>query len=531
MANKSIFNSTRKSSIPVTNTVNKAGGRAYDLGAEGSLAQYVVTGTFNQTFYASANEQVEKVIELANQCSDEFIAQAAVYGHRVARMKDTPALLANVLANRGEKGLALLRAIFPRVISGTKMLRNFCQILRSGKCGRKSFGSAVKRMIVEWLQSQDADNLFKGSVGNDPSLADVIKMVHPKPVNKAQEAFYAWLIGKTYNKRYLSPLLKQFENFKQGKGEVPEVDFRMLTALSLTTEQWSDIARNASWNTLRMNLNTFARHGCYNDATLVKVLAEKLRDAESVRKSNAFPYQLLTTYQNTEGQIPAALSLALQDALEIATQNVPSLKGETIICIDVSGSMQDAVTGVRAGSTTKTKRVDVAALMASSIMRVNPNATVIPFDTSVKSVYINPRDSVMTNAAKLSIRGGGTDCSCALRHLNSTKAKADTVIFVSDNESWYTPASSAGFILYGRANAKTNMVNEWEAFRQRNRKAKLICVDIAPGSTTQAPDSKDILNVGGFSDAVFEVVANFVNHDNSDFAKIIKDSVTLGLDS
>ena len=82
MANKNIFKSDRLASIPKVNTVNKAGGVAYDLGSEQALAQYVVSGTFNGTFYASASEQLDAMLALAGKCSTEFVAKAAVYGHR-----------------------------------------------------------------------------------------------------------------------------------------------------------------------------------------------------------------------------------------------------------------------------------------------------------------------------------------------------------------------------------------------------------------------------------------------------------------
>jgi 60 kDa SS-A/Ro ribonucleoprotein len=39
--------------------------------------------------------------------------------------------------------------------------------------------------------------------------------------------------------------------------------------------------------------------------------------------------------------------------------------------------------------------------------------------------------------------------------------------------------------------------------------ARLVCIDIQPYGTTQAMERDDILNVGGFSDAVFDVVASF----------------------
>jgi 60 kDa SS-A/Ro ribonucleoprotein len=527
MANKKLFNSVSNRG-PVTNTVNQAGGVAYELSNESALAQYVVTGCLNQTYYASADEQVDKVLELAGKCSTEFVAKAAVYGHRVARMKDTPALLANVLANRGEEGLRYLELVFPQVISGTKMLRNFVQILRSGRCGRKSFGSATKRFINSWLANQEAEALFRQSVGNDPSLADIVKMSHPKPKNKAQEAFYAWLLGKDYQTRYLPKLIKEFESFKQGKSEVvPDVDFRMLSNefARIGAEGWKEFARKGGWNFLRMNLNNLQKYGCFADKDFVKEVTTKLADEKLVRIANAFPYQLLTTFQNVQAEVPTSIKLALQDAMEIATTNVPKLEGKTAVCIDTSGSMGSFITGNRGlGATSKTTCVDVAGLMAASIVRVNPDTDIVPFDTAVRLVDFNPRDSVMTNARKFARNGGGTDCGSALRYLNGNNWKGDTVIFVSDNESWYTPSNSALVAYYGR---KTGMVSEWQILKKRNPKAKLVCIDIQPGSTTQVPDDKSVLNVGGFSDAVFEVVANFVNGDSQDFVKVIKEKVNL----
>ena len=44
-----------------------------------------------------------------------------------------------------------------------------------------------------------------------------------------------------------------------------------------------------------------------------------------------------------------------------------------------------------------------------------------------------------------------------------------------------------------------------------NPKAKLVCIDIAPYGTTQAQTREDVLNVGGFSDAVFDQIAAFAN--------------------
>jgi 60 kDa SS-A/Ro ribonucleoprotein len=170
------------------------------------------------------------------------------------------------------------------------------------------------------------------------------------------------------------------------------------------------------------------------------------------------------------------------------------------VCVDVSGSMQSPITGVRKGSTSSVRCIDAAALVASALLRNNENAEVIPFEQHVVKTRLNAQDSVMTNAQKLaSINGGGTNCSAALRYLNEQNAKGDLVVFVSDNESWMDV----------QTHRTTALMQEWLRFSQRNHNARLVCVDIQPNSTTQASERKDILNVGGFSDDVFRIIAEF----------------------
>jgi 60 kDa SS-A/Ro ribonucleoprotein len=135
------------------------------------------------------------------------------------------------------------------------------------------------------------------------------------------------------------------------------------------------------------------------------------------------------------------------------------------------------------------------------VVRKNPSAEVLPFDQDVVEMALNPRDSVMTNANKLaSIGGGGTNCSAPLAALNERRAEGELVIFVSDSESWVDAWHGRG----------TATMIEWQRFKARNPSAKMVCIDIQPYGTTQAKERADILNVGGFSDAVFDVIARFV---------------------
>jgi 60 kDa SS-A/Ro ribonucleoprotein len=50
---------------------------------------------------------------------------------------------------------------------------------------------------------------------------------------------------------------------------------------------------------------------------------------------------------------------------------------------------------------------------------------------------------------------------------------------------------------------------EWNRFKVRSPDARLVCIDLQPYGTTQAKEREDILNVGGFSDQVFETISEF----------------------
>src|SRR5687768_2599175 len=259
MANKNLFQTLRGALIPQATTRNDAGGAAYELSPQAALARMAVTGSFGRTYYASPELQLDRVLEVARQVDTDFLARTALYARRKGYMKDMPALLCAVLATRD---LDRLIEIFPHVIDNGKMLRNFVQILRSGVTGRKSLGSAPKRLVRQWLERATERQLIDASVGNSPSLADVVKMVHPRPVSRDREAFYAWLIGKPWDAGVLPEVLRHYEAWKLSReGAVPEVPFQMLTALDLGEKEWSAIAVTASWQTTRMNLNTLLRHG------------------------------------------------------------------------------------------------------------------------------------------------------------------------------------------------------------------------------------------------------------------------------
>lgn len=520
MASKTLFSSKKAPKAEPfkaqpTELKNEAGGKTYKREDREALAQLVMTGFLGDVFYTTGQEQLNQVLDLAKRVDTEFLAKLAVEARENGYMKDTPALICAILTTRGEEGRVFLRKIFNRVIDNGKMLRNFVQIVRSGQVGRKSLGSAPKNLVRDWFRNRNEASIFRNSVGNDPSMADVIKMVHPKPEDKTREALYAYILGKETKSDNLPEVVKVFERIKASKdltgyneqNGFNAIPMEMLAGLEgLSEDSWKVLATNMSWTQLRMNLNTLARHGVLKSEKMVNLIADKLRDAEAIKKAKVYPYQIFTSLMFIGDDVPNKIQRALEDALDMSLDNIPDLEGKRVFVFpDVSGSMSSFVTGNRGTASTKMRYVDVAALFAAALRR--KGAEVWAVDTSLHKLKIGAKASVAEVAKTLaSMGGGGTNLSLPMRELNNIGEKPDLIVYFSDNESW----ADRGMHYYGG----TGMMQEFEKLKKRAPQCKLVCVDMAPYQGKQAQESKDILNVGGFSDRVFDVVDDFLKGRN-----------------
>lgn len=510
MANKNLFASAVARLLPGANALNREAAPAYAYEPQALLAQLAATGTLSDTFYGTAGDQLQRALDAAMAVDPAFVAKAALYARQSGAMKDMPALLTAYLTV-AEPDLAV--RIFERVIDNGRMLRNFVQIMRSGQVGRTSLGTRPKRLVTQWLERASVRELMAAATGNDPSLADIVRMVHPKPADEARRACYGWLIGKPYDVAALPAEIAAFEAWKRDNSlPLPPVPFEWLTPFPLTAEQWGELAGRMGWQALRMNLNTLARNGAFQVAGVTDLVAGRLADPEKLRKARPMPYQLMVAMGSAGAGVPLKVQAALEDALELSLRSVPKVPGRVVVCPDVSGSMSSPATGYRKGASSKVRCIDVAALVAAAMLRTNGQTRVMPFEQQVVDVDLEPMARVAVNAAALAcIGGGGTNVSAPLARLNEEGADVDLVVIVSDNESWVDATR------YGA----TATMREWDKIVRRNPGAKLVCVDIQPEGTTQAHGRPEILNVGGFSDAVFDTIARFARGEARSWAELV----------
>jgi 60 kDa SS-A/Ro ribonucleoprotein len=348
-----------------------------DENVAGKLAKYAVTGVLQGTYQAGVREDVGKLAELASAVSSELVAKTALVARAHGRSKTLPALLVATLAARD---VSMMERVFARVIDDGPSLLTFCDAVRSGSLGRKSFGSAPRRALRNWFSSRSPEAIFRQSIGRSPSMSDVIKMVRPAPrayargndageSDAAREALYGYLVGKNIDRSLLPPLARALDDFKHTdapRGPVPDLPLEMLTALPLRTAHWNQLTPKMTFSQLRQHLGTLLRHGVLADPRVAESVAERLSDPRAIARAKAKPYTLYTTLRAVQAHAPHVIVRALERAIELALGNVPTASGGVTVNVDGSGSMLGPLAGARRSFSDALRCVDVATLIANA---------------------------------------------------------------------------------------------------------------------------------------------------------------------
>jgi hypothetical protein len=286
------------------------------------------------------------------------------------------------------------------------------------------------------------------SKGDAVRMADVIELTHPSPdVDKRiwQGDLFRHAIDRRHNRESdLSPRLKVVAARK----ELTSLDQAGKDAL-LASEDGAEKLREAGmtweatagWKQGKMDANAWEKQipsmgymatirnlRNFDDAKISEEacnqVALKIANADEVRKSRQFPFRFLAAYKN------AGLRWAwpLEQALNMSLENVPELKGRTLILVDRSGSMFYSTS-----EKTEMTFADSAALFGSALALRAEKATLVQYGTSWQEVKFTKGDSILRMIDRFGPMGG-TDTQGAV----SANYKAhDRVIVLTDEQANY----------------------------------------------------------------------------------------------
>jgi hypothetical protein len=210
----------------------------------------------------------------------------------------------------------------------------------------------------------------------------------------------------------------------------------------------------------------------------VGLACDMLVDEKLIKSSRILPFRFSTAYEEisrlgSSSDVRMVMT-SLHQALDISAINVPKFDGDTLVVLDVSGSMSG-------------RPSEIASLFGAMLAKAN-NCDVMTFATSANYKAYNPMDSIITIRDGFRFSGGGTNFKDIFLKANK---KYDRVIILSDLQGWVgktTPASE--FNLYKKKFNCNPYVYSW---------------DLNGLGTMQLPE-QNVFALAGFSDKVFDIM-------------------------
>lgn len=344
-------------------------------------------------FYEDGASIAKRIEESAAKVSPAALASLAVEARGTFNLRHAPLLLLDTLARTGS-GDKLVADTICRVIQRADELAELLAIhWRNGKQPipaqmRKGLARAFGKFSEYQLAKYDRDGQVK--------LRDVLRLVRPKPGDDAQSALY-----KAVKERALKTP-DTWEVALSGGADKKETFERLIREGKL------------GYFALLRNLRNMAQAGVDEDLINEAIVARK-GGAERI-----LPFRYIAAARAAP-QFEPALDIALQAAIKA----LPQLSGKTVVLVDVSGSMDERLSGK-----SDLTRMDAAAALAAIL----PCESLRVLTFSHHTVEVAPRRGMAGVEAVINSQDhGGTLLGQALETVS--KIKHDRLVVITDEQS------------------------------------------------------------------------------------------------
>ena len=420
---------------------------------------------------------------------------------------------------------AVVRSVLQRADEPGEMLAYFTS--RYGRSVPIAIKRGISDAIVGHKVKRPLYSEYTALKYDTPShgwrFADVLEVAHPTgehPEVKGTETanLFQWLVDRRHGRdgdpgelglsmarrnAALRHVVRDNPGFLLDAEGLKEAGMTWEDALSLAGSSldkgklWEAMIPSMGYMARLRNLRNFDESGV-SDAVALKMAAE-LADPEKVAYSRQLPMRFLSAYR-------AAPSLrwgyALETALDHSLQNVPELKGRTLILVDTSGSMHSSFS--KDGTLL---RWDAATVFGLALARRAQSADLVSFSggywggrhDSSKVFPMAQGESLLKSLDRWKnggyFIGGGTDTAGAVqRHYRDH----DRVVILTDEQADY----------HGNADVtatvpKDRMVYTWNLAGYRRGHAPA-------GSGTRH-------TFGGLTDAAFRMIPLLERARNADW--------------
>jgi len=525
---------------------NNAGGFVFEVSGEDRIRRFLMLGTDGGTYYqrerAYTTENAKTVIDFAKNHGVKLVHMLLDISEAGRAPRQNPVLfaLAVVFAFGDAEAKKSAQEVFSRIVRTGEHLKMFVTYTEQ----LRGWGRGVKRAVASWYTGKNIDDLsyqmVKYRQRHGWTDADILRSVHPVPVDAEQDALFGWACGK--NKLFrgdgaaVRPGWVMPYEAVQGFGKLPAADksvyaqvirehpglpWEALPDIALTyPETWEALLDNGMpVGALLRNLSKMTAHGVLTGSRLDKVTSV-LTSHDALRKARVHPVKVLyalKTYAQGHGEKGRSVWTPVRqvtDALDAAFyasfKAVEPAGKRTLIALDVSGSMtwDSSKCGILTAR-------EASAAMAMVTLASEPESEVVAFangtvrDYSLRGTHaggimpvdLSPRRRLDDNLRTVGeLWAGGTDCALPMLWAKELGKQFDVFVVYTDNETW------------------AGQVHPHEALRQYRQatgiQARQVVVGMAStGFTIADPGDPLTLDVAGFDADTPAVISGFSRGD------------------
>lgn len=395
-------------------TTNKSGHIAYAMPDKEKLVTQVLTSFFGEDKYYG--DTTNDMIKTANAVLDKepkFVANLARYARKEMHLRSVSHALTALIAHN-ENGKPFIKEVVADVVERADDITEImaCYLNMFGKPIPNGLKKALGNALLRFNEYQ----LSKYNGGNKTvKFRDILRICHTKPKSKEQEELF---------KKILEDNLAVADRWETE-----------LSANGNNAETWSKLIseNKIGYMAALRNLRNIIQASPDN----IGKIYEKLSDKEQVLKSKQLPFRFFSAYKELSkmaGVTNKPIDV-LETAIEYSVENLPKLSGKTVIAIDTSGSMGNAIS-----AKSSVICADIARLMGVLASRICDEYIVYTFDNYLRQVTISSKSGILSSVNSIPFNGGGTNLTLPLRYMLQEKITADRLIIISDNEinsGWY----------------------------------------------------------------------------------------------
>lgn len=353
---------------------------------------------WEKEFYEDGQSIADRIVAAAEKCKPEEVALLAITARKVHNLRHVPLLLLRVLAKTGAGKPGLVAGAIEQTITRADELAEFLSIYMGDK--RQPLSAQVKKGLAKAFGKFDEYALAKYDRAGKYRLRDVLFLSHAKPKDDEQKALWERLI----NNDLKTP--DTWEVVLSGGADKKEAFERLLKEGTL------------GYLALLRNLRNMEQAGVDRELVKAAILARK-------GAHRVLPFRYVAA-----ARAAPQLEPVIDQALCAAVKELPALSGHTAVMVDVSGSMDHALSGK-----SDLKRIDAAAALASVI---NSNDLTVATFSNGLAIVPPRRGMAGVDAVINSQPHGGTMLGAALQALDQVatqqKQTFDRLIVITDEQ-------------------------------------------------------------------------------------------------